>query len=87
MATVTSKQWLVNGRDALHALAIAALTTPVSILLSSIQAGNFNIDWTNMWHLALAGGAGYILKAWITPSQTITTNVSGTPPTTPPVSK
>jgi hypothetical protein len=83
----TSKQWTLRVADFLKALAVAGLTTPVSIILSSISAGTFTIDWTSIWHLAAGGAAAYLLKNFVTPSQTVITGVqpgSTTTVTVPP---
>lgn len=76
MAVTTSKQFWLNARDYAKALAVASVTAPLSIILSSLSAGKFIIDWTAMWHLALASGAAYLLKNFFTPSQTVIKNVS-----------
>jgi hypothetical protein len=76
--TTTSKQFWLNAQDFLKALAVAALTTPITVLLTSLQACTFTINWTDEWHLAVVSAAGYLLKNFFTPAQTVTTP---TPPT------
>lgn len=71
MSLTTSKQFSLNIRDFLLSLAVAALSGPIMILLTSLQAGRFNIDWTQLWQLAVSSAAGYLLKNWLTPSQTV----------------
>ena len=73
--TVTSTSKWLGVKDFLKALAVAAYTTPLTILLTSLQAGTFTINWTDEWHLAVIGAAGYLLKNLSTPSQTIITGV------------
>lgn len=67
----TSTQWRLNLLDGAKALLVAALTTPVSIILTSFSASKFEVDWTTMWHLAVGGAAAYLLKNLGTPAQTV----------------
>lgn len=71
--TTTSKQFWLNAYDFLKALAVAALSAPVSIALTSISQGQFAINWTQMWQLAAGSAAAYLLKNFLTPSQTVST--------------
>jgi hypothetical protein len=75
MATTTSPFLSINWKDFFDGLAFSVVTTIVLPILTSIQAGQFNIDWTKEWQLGVSAIAGYILKALFTgPSQTATTN-------------
>lgn len=67
---VTSDKYALNWRDVLKAFLVATLSTPVSVVLTSIQAGNLAIDWKAMGILALGSAASYLLKNFITPSLT-----------------
>jgi hypothetical protein len=71
--TTSSKQFWLGKLDFLRALAVAALAAPLSLVYSAFQAGKFQVDWTGMWHLAVAGGVGYLIKNFLTPSQTTIT--------------
>jgi len=59
--------WADFGKGFLMAVIAAVLT----VVENSIDAGNFNFNWTNIWHVALAAGVGYLLKNLFTNSQTI----------------
>ena len=84
MSVVTSKQFTLNAKDFLLSLAVAALSGPVMILLTSLQAGQFNIDWTKLWQLAVSSAAGYLIKNFFTPAQTTVTPPATAPGTTIP---
>lgn len=71
--TKTSSQFWLNARDFAKALAVAALSAPVTTILTSIQAGSFTIDWTAIWHMAAGSAAAYLLKNFLTPAQTVST--------------
>lgn len=74
MATIyTSKQFWLNARDFGKAIAVAALSTPVTVVLTSLQAGRFNIDWKALAIMAIGSAASYLLKNFLTPAQTVTT--------------
>lgn len=81
MVITSSKQFWLNARDYLRALVVASVSAPLSIILSSISAGKFIIDWTSMWHLALASGAAYLIKNFFTPAQTVITHDAQPVPT------
>jgi len=57
-----SPKFALNVWDFLKSLAVGALSQPVLILLTSIAAGHFDINWTEQWHLAVASIAGYLIK-------------------------
>lgn len=82
MPITTSKQFSLNAKDFLLSLAVAALSGPVMIILTSLQAGQFNIDWTKLWQLAVSSAAGYLLKNFLTPAQTTVTPPATMPGTT-----
>ena len=60
--TTTSPKFSLNVQDFLKSLAVAALSQPILVILTSITAGNFNINWTEQWHLAASAGAAYLIK-------------------------
>lgn len=61
MAT-TSPKYSWNWFDAGKAFVVAALSQPILIILTSITQGQFNINWTEQWHLAASAGAAYLIK-------------------------
>ncbi|MBS1915653.1 MAG: hypothetical protein JST87_05210 [Bacteroidetes bacterium] len=71
-ATVTtSKQFWLNVRDFLKALLVAALSTPITVTLTSFSQGKFTINFTDMWHMAAISASAYLLKNFFTPTQTV----------------
>lgn len=61
MAT-TSPKFKLDVWDFLKSLAVASLSQPALVILTSLSAGHFNINWTETWHLAVASAAGYLIK-------------------------
>ena len=61
MAT-TSPKFSLQAMDFLKGLAVAALSQPLLIILTTIAAGHFTINWTEQWHLAVSSGAAYLIK-------------------------
>ena len=76
MATTTSKMFSLNAGDFLKGLLVAALTTPITAVFSSLSAGAFNINWKQMGLVAITGGVSYLLKNLFTPSQVVSTAVT-----------
>jgi hypothetical protein len=73
-ATPTSGLYSINWKDFLKGLLVAALTTPLTTLYTSLQAGSFNVDWKALGLVAAAGGLSYVLKNFFTPSQLVSKN-------------
>lgn len=61
MAT-TSPKFSLQVLDFLKSLAVAALSQPILVILTSLSAGTFTINWTEQWHLAVSAGAAYLIK-------------------------
>ncbi len=59
--TITSPKFSLNTKDWLMGLLMAVLS-PALVLLTNLAAGNFNINWTEEWHLAASAGAAYLIK-------------------------
>lgn len=73
MATRISKKYSLNIHDIVRGCLIAALTAALTVVQSSIDAGElaFNIKEISM--AALGGGVAYLLKNWlIEPTKEIT---------------
>lgn len=66
----TSPKFSLNVLDFLKSFALAAISQPLLVILTSFSAGHFNINWTEQWHLAVSAGAAYLIKNFF----------SGTPP-------
>ncbi len=70
----TSKQFSLDYRDLLKGLIVAVAGAVVAVVTASINAGDFNITFTAIWHGALIGGLGYLSKNFFTPSSTVSPN-------------
>lgn len=76
---ITSKLFTLNVQDLLKGLlltiggAVFAIIAPnlQEILTSSGKAG-FILDWTAIWHTAIATGIVYLAHRFITPAQKVT---------------
>lgn len=67
--------------DFAKGLIMAVGASVFAIIDTSIQAGNFNLNWTTIWHYAMAATVVYIGKQFFTPAQPtqiVTTNAQGT---------
>lgn len=73
MQIITSSRFSLNKFDWLKSLAIAAFSAPVLIILTSFTESKFDINWTEMWHLAVSSGSGYLIQKFFSgPKTTIT---------------
>lgn len=63
----TSKQYTLNIRDVLRGLLVAVLTPVVTVILTSIDAGQFVLDWQSIGGVALSAFLGYIFKNFLSP--------------------
>lgn len=72
----TSKRFSLTAPDWLKGLAVATLTTPITIIISSLMKQTWVIDWNQIGQVALIGFLGYITKNFLTGSQT---TITGTP--------
>jgi len=52
----------LNWKDALHGLAMAIGTPVIGVVLKVFESGSIDLDWQNLGHLAIAGGAAYLIK-------------------------
>lgn len=80
MAT-TSPKFSLQALDFLKSLAVAALSQPILVILTSLAAGTFTINWTEQWHLAVSAGAAYLIKNFfsgVTPPTSGSSSVSKT---------
>jgi hypothetical protein len=64
----TSEQWQLNKRDFLKGLWVAAFTTPVTIIMQSLDNASFTFDWRMIAKVAAAGALSYLIKNFITPA-------------------
>lgn len=71
--TTTSKQFWLNARDFIRALAYAMAAPVVPIIIESMNAKLWVFDWTTIWHTSVSAGVIYLAAKFFTPAQTITT--------------
>ena len=69
----TSKQFALQLNDFWKGLLVATITAPITIIMNSLQAGTFTLDWKNIGIVALSGLLGYLVKNFLTPAQTVIT--------------
>jgi hypothetical protein len=67
----TSRQWMLDTRDLLKALLVAAISPVAPIVLQSMVAKQWVFDWTTIWHTAVYAAVAYLIKNFITPSQLV----------------
>ena len=58
----------LNTKDFIKGLALTVLTSVLSIIYSSLQAGSLTIDWKFVLTTAITSALGYILKNYLTNS-------------------
>lgn len=66
-----SKKFTLVWNDFLKAFLLAALTTPVTELLTGLQSGNFKPNWTALGTVAATSAAGYLLKNFFSTTATV----------------
>jgi len=58
----------LHWKDAIKALLLAVLTSVITVILATLEAGSIDIDWKNVGIVALTTALAYILKNWLTNS-------------------
>lgn len=71
----TSKRFSLKIPDWLKGLLIATITTPLTVIYTSIQAGSFTLDWKSIGLMAAGGFLAYIIKNFLSPAQTVITGI------------
>lgn len=71
MSTITSGLFKLGLRDAVQGLIMAAGGAAFGVISESISKGVFTLDFTAIWHSALAASVVYIGKKFFTPAQEI----------------
>ncbi len=59
----------LNTKDFVKGLVITVLTSVLSIIYSSLQAGSLTIDWKVILTTGLTSAIGYIIKNYLTNSK------------------
>lgn len=77
MATVatTSKKFSLKLTDWEKGLIVAAISPIVPIIMQSLNAGSFTLDWKVIGTTALAAGIAYLAKNFFSPAQTVITGI------------
>ena len=57
----------LNVQDFFKGLIMAVGGAIYAVIQSSIDAGNFKLDWNNMWHISLAAFMVYLGKKFFSP--------------------
>lgn len=77
MATTTASSFLnLNWADFIKGAILAALTTPFTLILDSLNAGSLTFDWKHLGIVAISGLAGYLLKNLLSPATITLSDVS-----------
>ena len=66
---ITSKQYAINWKDAVRGLIVAVGTAILTVIYTSVEAGNFNFDWKMLVKVGAASGLAYIMKNFFQPAQ------------------
>lgn len=64
-----SKFLSLNAKDFLKGLVVSVLTSVLTIVYTSLQAGIFTIDWKAVGTSALTAALAYITKNYLTNSE------------------
>jgi len=74
--TTTSVTGTLNWRDILKGLLVAVITPVFTIIISSLNAGQFTLDWKAIGFTALAAALAYLSKNLFSPGTIIVTGES-----------
>lgn len=77
---ITSKQFLLNSRDFIKALLIVVASAVLTYVTEAIQHGIQTFNWHDISQVAMTAGMAYLVKNWLTPSQTVITTLPIVPP-------
>ncbi len=66
---VTSKQFFLNHKDFFKGLIVSAGSAALTIIYNSIEAGNFDINWSSVLKISLTAGIAYLMKNFFQPAQ------------------
>ncbi len=74
MTTTTSKQFTINISDVLKGLLMSVLTPVITIIITSLNAGELTFDWKKIAITALGAGLAYVVKNFFTPAEIVIKN-------------
>ena len=66
-----SPLFTLNWNDALKGLIMAAGGGLMAVIIADVNSGNFDFNWTSLWHGALVGAIPYIVKNFLTPADPV----------------
>jgi len=68
---VSSAKWSVDLRDLAKGLILAVIVPVITVILQSVEAGSFKLDWQAIGTTALSALSGYILYKLPQPAKEI----------------
>lgn len=78
VTTTTSAQGSLNVKDLLKGLLMAVISAVLTTVYTSISTGSLDFNWKAIGLVASGTAVSYLLKNWLTPSQTVITPPPGT---------
>ena len=66
--TTTAGVFKLTLNDFWKGAIVATISAPVTIILESINAGKFTIDWKHILMISVAGFLSYMVKNFLTPA-------------------
>lgn len=67
----TSQQFRVNSHDVLRGLLVAVITPVLTIIMTSLNAGELIFNWKAIGLVAVGAAVAYIIKNFLTPAAII----------------
>lgn len=68
---IISKQWALSLRDLLRGGIIAAISPVFTIIIQSLNAGDFTFSWKSILNVAIISFLTYLSKNFVEPSKVI----------------
>lgn len=69
--TKTSGLFRLDSQDLIKGLVVTVVSVPLMALIQSLNEGSISFDYKKTLMAGLAAGLSYLLKNFLTPSQTI----------------
>lgn len=77
-ATTTSGPYSLDKKDFLKGLIVAVITPVITIITTSLDAGELVFNWKAIGITALTAGLAYLVKNFLTPPQIVVTDPTPT---------
>lgn len=71
MTKITAGRGTLSKGDFLRSFVVAVITPIATLIIDSINAGNFEINWNHIWKTAVAAGLAYLVKNMLEPSKVV----------------